>query len=172
MYDSRLPTASSAPSPAVSRTRRCALVLLDDSEGLRPALRYACLTAHRNGGSVGLLSVIRTPQPQEWMYAGSTPAEESRDIAERRLSVSAGEAKRLSGRPPELFLREGDTLKELLKVVDEDPGIALVVLGAASGARGPGPLITALTGKYSNRLRVPLTIVPGTLTDGQIDDMV
>ncbi len=34
---------------------------------------------------------------------------------------------------------------------------------------GPGPLVSALTGKFFPKLTIPLTIVPGTLTDEEID---
>ena len=43
------------------------------------------------------------------------------------------------------------------------------MLAAGTGPEGPGPLITHLTGKLAGRLRVPITIVPGSLTDEQID---
>jgi hypothetical protein len=68
-----------------------------------------------------------------------------------------------------LHVREGNARDELLALLDEHPEISILVLGADTGPKGPGPLVTALAGKYSNRLRVPLTIVPGSLTDAQVD---
>jgi hypothetical protein len=44
-----------------------------------------------------------------------------------------------------------------------------LVLGAGTSAKGPGPLVSALKGKYANKLRVPLTIVPGSLAEYEID---
>ena len=61
--------------------------------------------------------------------------------------------------------RVPDRPGELLKLLDEEPSISVLVLGADSGPKGPGPLVTTLASKYSGKLRVPLTIVPGTLTD-------
>jgi hypothetical protein len=68
-----------------------------------------------------------------------------------------------------LHVREGDARDELLKLLDEEPSMSILGLGAGTSAKGPGPLITALTGKYANKLRVPLTIVPGTLADEDVD---
>jgi hypothetical protein len=51
-----------------------------------------------------------------------------------------------------------------LKLLDEEPSISVLVLGAGTDPSGPGPLITALTGKYSSKLHVPLVIVPGSLS--------
>jgi hypothetical protein len=56
-----------------------------------------------------------------------------------------------------------------LKLLDEEPSISVLVLGADSGPKGPGPLVTTLASKHSGKLRVPLTIVPGALSDDQID---
>jgi len=53
-------------------------------------------------------------------------------------------------------------------LLDEEPGISILVLAAGTGAEGPGPLITTLIGKMSGRMRVPITIVPGILTDAEI----
>ncbi len=57
---------------------------------------------------------------------------------------------------------------ELLALLDEEPGISILVLAAGTGSEGPGPLVTQLVGKMSGRLRVPITVVPGSLTDEQI----
>jgi hypothetical protein len=53
-------------------------------------------------------------------------------------------------------------------LIEEEPAISILVLGAATGAKGPGPLVSALTGKFVGKLRVPITIVPGNLNDEQI----
>ena len=70
-----------------------------------------------------------------------------------------------------LYVREGTRREELLKLLDEEPQISILVLGANVGKRGPGPLIEALTGKFLGKLRVPLTIVPGNLTEEEIDSI-
>ena len=56
----------------------------------------------------------------------------------------------------------------VLALIDEDPSISILVLAASAGDTGPGPLISALTGKVAGRLRVPVTIVPGKLSDAEI----
>ncbi|MEC8545835.1 MAG: universal stress protein, partial [Pseudomonadota bacterium] len=46
--------------------------------------------------------------------------------------------------------------------------ISTLVLAAGVSANGPGPLVTALgTGKSD--FHVPVTVVPGDLSDGEID---
>ncbi|MEA1649652.1 MULTISPECIES: hypothetical protein [unclassified Nitrospirillum] len=43
------------------------------------------------------------------------------------------------------------------------------MLAAGTGTAGPGPLITYIVGKMSGTLRIPITIVPGSLNDLQLD---
>ncbi len=58
-----------------------------------------------------------------------------------------------------------------MELIDEDPQISILVLGAHTGQGGPGPLISAFTGKFLGRLRVPMTIVPGNLDEEAIDSI-
>ena len=62
-----------------------------------------------------------------------------------------------------------DRRDEVMKLIDEEPSISILVLGASTGPKGPGPLVQALTSKYVGKLRVPVTIVPGQLTNDDID---
>jgi hypothetical protein len=75
----------------------------------------------------------------------------------------------MSGKMPMLHVREGDVREELIKLLEEEPTISILVLAAGTSSKGPGPLITALAGKYAAKLGVPLTIVPGSLADEDID---
>jgi hypothetical protein len=70
---------------------------------------------------------------------------------------------------PELLVREGDLREELLALLKEDDGISVVVLATGSDQDGPGPLVSALTGKYAHKIQVPITLVPGHLSDAEID---
>ena len=65
--------------------------------------------------------------------------------------------------------REGNARDELLALLEEDPRMSILILATAANGSGPGPLITALTGRYAPRLRVPMTIVPGTLDEKDLE---
>ena len=64
---------------------------------------------------------------------------------------------------------ERELRDELVKLVKEDRSISVLVLGSSSSNEGPGPLVTAFAGKLGSQLRIPLTIVPGALTEAEID---
>jgi nucleotide-binding universal stress UspA family protein len=74
------------------------------------------------------------------------------------------------GLDPNLVIREGEPVDEILAQVREDPQIGVLVLGAASDKKGPGPLVTALT-RSAGTLPVPMTIVPGDLTKEQLEQI-
>ena len=57
---------------------------------------------------------------------------------------------------------------ELVKVIEEEPSISILVLAASSGPEGPGPIISNLVNKMAGKIRIPITIVPGALTDEQL----
>jgi nucleotide-binding universal stress UspA family protein len=157
---------SSAAEPLGERVF---LVVVDDTPELHVALRYACRRAKRVGGRVALLNVMDPPEPQSWAAIGDLLREETRQQAEARLSTVGDEVAGLLGRPPILHLREGGRREQLLKLLDEDATISVLVLAAGTGSEGPGPLISSLAAKHAGNLRCALTIVPGGLSDAQID---
>ena len=150
---------------------RIFLVVVDNTAELRIALRFASLRARNTGGRVALLYVVEPADFQHWMSVENLMREESRQEAEEVLQTYSAQVQQWSGRTPVLHLREGKLQDELLKLIDEDQSISILVLGADTGGKGPGPLVSALAGKMAGKLRVPLTIVPGNLTDDQIESL-
>ncbi len=155
--------------PEAEQQNRVFLVVVDDSEERHVALRYACLRAKKSGGRVALLRVIEPPGQTEWAGVGALMAEEARGEAEKLLSGLAVEVQDITGGYPILLIREGDPRDELLKLMEEEKRISILVLAAAGGSGGPGPLIAALTGRFAARLRVPLTIVPAAIGLAELD---
>lgn len=148
---------------------RVFLVVVDDSPERGVALRYACLRARKGGGRVALLRVVEPAGMVEWAGVGAMMAEERREEAEKLLSALAAEVNEITGGYPILLIREGEPRDELLALLEEDPRISILVLAMAPGGGGPGPLITALTGRQAHRLTVPMTLVPGTLDEAELD---
>jgi nucleotide-binding universal stress UspA family protein len=151
-----------------AQNSRTMLVVVDESAEHRVALRYACLRARHTGGRVAVLYVIEPIDSQQWMAVEDLMREERRAEAEASVKHLSEEVFEWSSTMPILFLREGNVRDELLKLIEEEPSISILVLGAATGPEGPGPLVTHLAGKIAGRLRIPVTIVPGALTDDQI----
>ena len=157
---------SAETTPAQARVF---LVVVDDTPELKLAIRYACLRAKKTSGRVAMLHVTAPEDMQEWIGVSRLIKEESRQQAEALMQKMAGEVQKLSGNMPVLYFREGDRRDEVMKLIDEEPSISILILGASTGPKGPGPLVQALTSKYVGKLRLPVTIVPGQLTNEDID---
>ena len=148
---------------------RIFLVVVDESPEMQKALRYACRRAKRTGGRVALLYVMEPPEGQQWGGVVDLMRQEARQQAEEVIARHADTAVSLTGQPPAIHIREGKSRDELIKLLTEDRSISVLVLGSASDNEGPGPLVTAFAGKLGSQLRIPLTIVPGVLTEAEID---
>ncbi len=165
-----MPDAEDVAAAASKAKRdRVFLVVVDDSPERSVALRYACLRARKGGGRVALLRVIEPQAIIEWAGVGAMMAEEAREAAEKLLSGLAVEVREITGGIPMLLIREGDPREQLLALLDEEERISILVLAASASGSGPGPLITALTGRYTARMRVPMTIVPGNLGEAEME---
>ena len=73
-----------------------------------------------------------------------------------------------------MFLIEsGEPQAAIRKVVGEDPEIKILVLASAGGGRAPGPLVAAVLkqGAAFTGRKLPVTIVPGELTESDIEDL-
>jgi len=147
---------------------RIYLVVIDESPEAEIALRFAARRAVKTGGSVEILALL---PPQEFIAFGGVQAtieEEARHQAEALVERAAGALFVESGLTPAITVMEGEGPKVIRDVIAGNGQIAALVLGAAaSGA--PGALVTAFTGADAGALRVPIMVVPGSLSPEEID---
>jgi nucleotide-binding universal stress UspA family protein len=161
--------AEPSQQPETAPRERMFLVVVDKTEEMKNALRFACRRAQHTNGRVGLLYYIEPADFQHWMGVEEKMREEKRDEAEKILQDLASEVQSMSGAVPVLYVREGSARDTILAVIEEEPRIAVLVLGAGTSKKGPGPLVSQLAGKLSGRFPVPITVVPGQLNEEQID---
>lgn len=156
------------PDTNATSGERVFLVVVDDSEEMKVALHFACRRARNTGGRVALLYVQERADFQHWMAVEEIMREEQREAAEELLQSFSAEVNEWSGKMPIFFIREGDRREALIKLLEEEPTISIVVLAAGVGRGGPGPIIEHIVSKGVGQLRVPVTIVPGSLVDDEI----
>jgi nucleotide-binding universal stress UspA family protein len=147
------------------------LVIVDDTPECDRAVYYASRWAVRIGGGVVMLRVIETEdRNQQWLGVADIMRAEAEEGANAALDRASGRANGIAAITPERVIREGDPGKEILDVIDKDVDISMLVLAAAVGAEGPGPIITTLA-RTAGNFPIPLTVVPGNLTDEDIDGL-
>jgi nucleotide-binding universal stress UspA family protein len=139
------------------------LVVLDDSRECLNAMRFAALRAAHTGGGVTILSVIPPEEFQHWAGVADLMRAEARERIEAHFEVFAKWMRDKQGINPELVIREGEPVTELLAHIGEDSEIGILVLGAGTDKSGPGPLVTQLT-RNAGSLPIPVTIVPGEMS--------
>jgi nucleotide-binding universal stress UspA family protein len=146
---------------------RVYLVIIDDSEEARGALRFAARRAADTAGAVHLLAVVPKQAFNAFGGVQATIEEEARDRAEVLASSAAGELISEVGKIPQITVRVGDAKGVINEYLAAHPEVAALVLGAARDG-GPGPLVTHFAAA-AGTLPCPIIIVPGGLSDAEID---
>ena len=144
------------------------LLILDDSQECLNAMRFAAMRAARTGGGVEVLAVIPPEEFNHWIGVSDIMRSEARERIEVHFEVFAKWMRDRQGLDPELVIREGEPIQEILAQVKDDPEIGVLVLGAGTDKKGPGPLVSQLT-KNAGSLPVPITIVPGDLSKERLE---
>jgi nucleotide-binding universal stress UspA family protein len=144
------------------------LVVLDDSRECLNAMRFAAMRAAKTGGGVEILSIIPPEEFNHWIGVGEIMREEARERIHAHFEVFAKWMRDKQGIDPELVIREGDPVEQILAQINEDPEVGILVLGAGTDKKGPGPLVTQLS-RSSGTLPVPITIVPGELSKERLE---
>lgn len=147
--------------------QRIYLVVMDETEEARAALRFAARRAVRTGGTVHILAIV--PRQEFAVFGGvqATIEEEARDRAEVLAMTAASSVTSQSGLTPVIAVIQGDGPQVVRAYLADHPEVSALVLGAASEG-GPGPLVTHFAG-IAAQLPCPLMIVPGTMADEDID---
>jgi nucleotide-binding universal stress UspA family protein len=152
----------------VSQTeyKRKFLVVIDETPECERALTFAAYRVKRTGGTVVLMSVVQKP---EFIGLGVEDVlrAEAVEEAERNLDTRLARLRDIGEVKVESVIREGEASEEIEQVIDQDRDIAILVLAASTLGEGPGPLVTHFAAR-SNALPIPLTIVPGRMSDEEI----
>ncbi len=148
---------------------RVYLVIMDETEEARKALRFAARRAAATGGAVHILALV---QPQSFNAFGGVQAtieQEARDRAEVMATSAAGNLYSESGKMPTIAVRVGEGQAVIKDYLAEHPEVAALVLGSAPEG-GPGPLVTHFSA-HAGSLPCPLFVIPGSLSPDDIDQL-
>ncbi|WP_028032205.1 universal stress protein [Chelativorans sp. J32] len=150
--------------------KRKFLAIVDETPECDRAVAYASRRAKSTNGSVVLLFVIEPGDFQHWLGVEQIMREEAMTNAQSALNSYAAKIRETVGIEPELVVREGKTVEEIHKLIEEDQDIAILVLGAGGAKEGPGPLVSSIAGKGA-AFPIPVTVVPHSLTDEEVESL-
>ena len=143
------------------------LVVVDKTPECAVALRYAARRAQHTGGRVSLLCVAEPSDFQQWKGVEDIMREEAHKAAEKLVFDAAKAVNELAGLIPELVIEHGRPAERLMELVKHDKDISILVLAASTAKEGPGPLVSMFAGPGTHA--IPVTIVPGALSEEAID---
>jgi nucleotide-binding universal stress UspA family protein len=144
------------------------LVILDDSRECLNAMRFAAMRASKTGAGVEVLAVIAPEEFNHWIGVGDIMREEARERIEVHFEVFAKWMRDRQGVDPTLVIREGQAVDEIIAQIKANPEIGVLVLGAGTDGKGPGPLVTQLS-RNAGSLPIPITIVPGDMSKEKLE---
>lgn len=144
------------------------MVVIDDNDAARAALRFAARRAAKTGGSVEILALVPQQEFVQWGAVQATFEEEARLRAEAMVAQAASSLIEDTGIMPSITVRQGDPVTVVRELLAEQPHVAALVLGAAASGN-PGKLVSHFAGTDAGQLPCPLMIVPGSLDDEAID---
>lgn len=144
------------------------LAIVDDTPECETAIAYAARRAQTTGGALLLLFMVEQGEVQHWLGVEEIMREEAQATARAALDAQAAKVRERFGIEPELISREGKATEAIHALIEEDQDIAILVLAASSSKEGPGPLVSTVAGKGA-AFPIPVTVVPGSLSDEDID---
>jgi nucleotide-binding universal stress UspA family protein len=155
-----------SPRAALLRPRKF-LVVVDKTPECQVAVRFATRRAQHTGGRVSLLCVAQPADFQQWRGVEEIMKDEAHQEAESLIHNAAKMVNELSGIFSELVIAQGRAQDCLLEILKNDRDISILVLATSTSKEGPGPLVSMFASAGAHP--IPVTIVPGSLSDDEID---
>ncbi|MAW87004.1 MAG: universal stress protein UspA [Phyllobacteriaceae bacterium] len=150
--------------------RRKFLAVIDGTPECERAVAYAARRALNTNGALVLVFVTEPGDFQHWLGVEQIMREENQAAANEALNAHAERIRASLGIEPELVVREGKKSEEIHALIEEDQDIAILVLAAGTSSEGPGPLVASVAGKGAP-FPIPVTVVPASLTDEDIESL-
>ena len=146
------------------------LVCVDSEPEAFVALRFACIKAAKRGGQVSVLYVMPDADVKALFSVADKMRSERTAEAEKLLEKLRNLALDFAGIAIDTILREGNVGDEILKYTMEDVDTNMLVLGVTQHGK-KGKLSSWLASQLGDKLLIPLMLVPGNLTDQQIEEL-
>jgi len=144
------------------------LVCVDSSEECKVALKFACMRAKNSGGEVVLLYVIEPNDLQHFAGVEQLMKREATEEAEDVLRELIENVLKDFDLKVKSVVSYGDKYNQIIDLINMDKTISILVLGEAPEGAGTNYLVNKFSTGLTKSIHIPLTIVPGNLTDKEL----
>ena len=149
------------------------LVCVSQSEHCLAALKFAALKAKKSGSLIEILTVIDTTISDYSLFSvGKIMKKEQLANSEKHIKDISEKIYKWSNIMPVVNLRKGYIGDEIAEVIEEDKTINLVIIASSPKSTSRGKLISYLADKIYSQLFVPVIVIPSSLTDLQIEQII
>lgn len=145
------------------------LIVIDETPECMRAALFAARRARRSGAGIVMLAIIEPEEGQPWLGVGDIMQAEAEAEANERLDTAGSRVELEAGFAPERAILTGKPAEQVLRQIETDEDIAILVLAAGAHKDGPGPLVSLIAGRMSASFPVPVTIVPGGLAEADFE---
>ena len=153
-----------------SIAKRTYLVVVDDSDESRVALRFAARRAAKTKGRIEIIGLVEPQDFVQWGGVQSAIEEEQRLRIAGVVSAAVGEILDEAGFEVNIITQKGDAAKNLRDYIGARKDVSALVLGAAPSGN-PGPLVASFCGNDSGTMPCPVMVIPGSLSDVRLDQL-
>lgn len=157
--------------PTMNDVSRKFLAVSDETEECMAAMVFAAMRAKAVAANLIVLRCARVPGIGGWIGLDRDISQDAVDSARLKALKHIDAVERRVGIKAELVISEDDPVDAIRTLVNTDKAIKSLILAAAPGWR-PGPLVSRLAkGKPIASRPIAVTVVPGELTDAELDEL-
>ncbi len=147
------------------------IVCVDNSKASEVALRYACYKAKIMGFSVQILAAMEASH-KNLLFGSRAIGNEKRKQLEQHLKEMIDSICVEIGIVPSISIREGEVITEIINEIKSVPCCAALVFGKSNKRMSDNSILPKIIQKISDRINVPVTVVPETMDDTFLRKMV
>lgn len=153
------------------RRRSKLLLCIDDTYHSRVALRFACSKARNASCPVEIIHIVNPADFNTFFAVADVMRQEKHQEAQGLLESFAEQAAREYGITPSLVLKEGLIGETVINMVAEDQDINMLIIGKSPDPAANKGVLSLLVYELAGKLPIPIMIIPGNLTEQQIEEL-
>lgn len=135
------------------------LTCLDLTAASEDAIRYSCHLAKTNNWQLAIVAVVEASH-KNLLFGASAIGSQKLHQIEKHVQKLVENICRPQGIEPQISLREGEILTEIIREINSHPNCKMLVLGKAKSAQSDNTVLPRIIGKLGNKINVPTLIIP------------